>query len=731
MKSRFVAAGLVVLFSVAGCGEKGSSTSSAETAAPPAAAASDTPIAQVDTARIHAAKSEPAVWLSTGGGYTDQRFSPLDKINDGNVSKLGMAWTYKVDVDRGAEATPLVVDGVMYTTGAYSIVYALNAKTGELVWKYDPEVPRSKSGNACCDVVNRGVAISGGKVFVAAFDGRMIALDAKSGKKIWEVDASDGSGRTFALTGAPLAIKDKVIIGSGGAEFNARGSVSAFNAADGKLAWRWYTVPGDPSKPQETPALDKAVKTWKGTKFAEQGGGGTVWNSFSYDPEANLLYFGTGNGVSWNRIERGEPADADNLYISSIVALNPDTGEYAWHYQETPGDNWDYDATGNIVLADLEIGGKPRKVLLHAPKNAFFYVLDRITGELLSAEKFVPANWATHVDLKTGRPVVDQKIADWTQEPKLLIPGPFGAHNWHPMSFSPKTGLVYIPAQEAASLLSPHKEVAFDNREGVWNIGLDLPYPEDAKAAAEAAASYKGSLLAWDPIKQKKAWVQEYPNIWNGGTMVTAGNLVFQGTADGRFVAYSADKGEKLWEAPTNSGVLAGGMSYEIDGEQYVAVMAGWGGVFPLIGGVVSNGAKTRPEARVIAYKLGATGSLPAPKNEAVPLPELQTLTADAKTLKKGEDLYGNNCSFCHGLNVVGGGIIPDLRYLTPEKHQIFAGIVAGAKADRGMPSFAGRLNMEEIEAIRQYVIRHSLELKKSLDAQAPAQAKPAEPAAG
>ena len=706
----------------AGCGKKESAPpadagSAPATSAPAAADAGKQPGATVDGARIAATDKEPEVWLSVGRNYGDQRFSPLDKINDQNVSKLGLAWTYKVDVDRGAEATPLVVDGVMYTTGAYSILYALDARTGKELWKYDPQVPRAKSGNACCDVVNRGVAISKGRAFLAAFDGRLIALDAKDGKKVWEVSAADDSGRTFALTGAPLAIKDMVIIGSGGAEFNARGHVSAFDAADGKLKWRWYTVPGDPTKPQETPALEAALKTWKGTKWAEQGGGGTVWNSFSYDADAGLLYFGTGNGVSWNRLERGEPKDADNLYISSIVALKVDTGEYAWHYQEVPGDNWDYDATANIVLADLEIGGKPRKVLLHAPKNAFFYVLDRLTGELLSAEKYTTATWATHVDLKTGRPVVDQKVADWTKEAKLVTPGPFGAHNWHPMSFSPKTGLAYIPVQDAASLLSPHKEVAFDNREGVWNIGLDLPYPEDAKAAAEAAASYKGRLLAWDPVAQKKVWAQEYPNIWNGGTMVTAGNLVFQGTADGRFVAYSADKGEKLWEAPANSGVLAGAMTYELDGEQYVTVMAGWGGVFPLIGGVISNNAKVRPEARVITFKLGATGSLPPAKHEPVPVPELQEVKADAKTLAKGEDLFGNNCSYCHGLNAVGGGIIPDLRYLTPDKHQIFAGIVAGAKADRGMPSFAGRLMPEEIEAIRQYVIKQSQTLKSQLPA--------------
>lgn len=692
-----------------------------EKAASPSAAAKSAPMAKtvsVDPARIVAADQEPGNWLTTGRNYGDQRFSPLDKVNDQNVSKLGLAWTYKIDVDRGAEATPLVVDGVMYTTGAYSILYALNAKTGELLWKYDPQVTRSKSGNACCDVVNRGVAISGSKVFLSAFDGRVIAIDAKDGSKIWEVSAADGSGRTFTLSGAPLVVKNLLIVGSGGAEFNARGYVSAFEQETGKLAWRWYTVPGDPSKPQETEALEKAKKTWTGTKFAEQGGGGTVWNSFSYDPETDLVYFGTGNGVSWNRIERGEKAGVDNLYISSIVALKAQTGEYAWHYQEVPGDNWDYDACANIILADLTISGKLRKVLMHAPKDAFFYVLDRTTGELLSAEKFAPANWATKIDLKTGRPVIDMKAADWTKEAKVLIPGPLGGHNWQPMSFSPKTGLVYIPAQEAPSLLSPHKELGFDNREGVWNLGLDLPIPTDSKALAAAAASYKGHLVAWDPVAQKQVWVQDHDNIWNGGTLATGGNLVFQGTADGRFVAYSADKGAKLWETPANSGVIAGPMTYAVDGEQYVATMAGWGGVFPLLAGAVAINAKVRPESRVIVYKIGGTASLPPPKHDLVPPPEPQELKADDKVLIRGADMYANNCSYCHGINVVSGGVIPDLRYITSEKHRIFAGIVAGAKADRGMPSFAGRLSQEDVEAIHQYIIKRAIDLKAELASQ-------------
>ena len=683
------------------------------------AAADATPAApQVDSARIAAGDSEPGNWLSTGRTYNEQRYSPLDKVNAGNVAKLGLAWTYKVDIDRGAEATPIVADGVMYTTGAYSIVYAINARSGELLWKYDPQVQRSKSGNACCDVVSRGVALGQGKVYVAAFDGRVIAINAKDGTKAWEVDAKDGSGRTFALTGAPLLVKNLLLVGSGGAEYNARGYISAFDTATGKLAWRFYTVPGDPAKPDESPAITLARKTWTGKQYWKQGGGGTVWNTIAYDAETGLIYFGTGNGVSWNKLERDEP-NGDNLFISSIVAVKAETGEYAWHYQETPNDNWDYDACANLILADVTFEGQPRKVLLHAPKNGFFYVLDRTNGKLLSAEKFAPTTWATHVDLKTGRPVVDQKIADWSKEAKVVAPGPFGAHNWQPMSFSPKTGLVYIPAQEVASMMAPHKQPAFDDREGVWNIGGDLPLPADPKVVEQIAGSLKGRLVAWDPIAQKQVWSQEYSNIWNGGTLATGGNLVFQGTADGRVVAYSADKGEKLWETPANSGVMAGPMSYEVDGEQYVAVMAGWGGVFPLIGGAISNYAKVRPEARVLAFKIGGTSSLPTPKHEPVPLPELQELKADEKTLARGAELFIGNCAQCHGLNAVGGGIIPDLRYLTPDKHAIFAAIVAGAKSDRGMPSFAGRFSPEDVEAIHQYIIERSQDLKKTLDGQA------------
>ena len=682
--------------------------------------------AQVDSARIAAADAEPGNWMSSGRSYDEQRYSPLDKINNDNVSSLGLAWSYKLDIDRAAEATPVVVDGVMYTTGAFSYVYALDARSGKLLWKFDPKVPRARAGNACCDVGNRGVAVRKGKVYVGAFDGRLIALDAKSGRKVWETDTTPDHSRSYSITGAPLIVKDKVLIGNGGAEFGVRGYISAYDADSGKLAWRFYTVPGDPHKPQENAALEMARKTWSGDKYYAEGGGGTVWNAVAYDPALNLVYFGTGNGVEWNRVARGESKEATNLFLASIVAVNADTGEYAWHYQEVPGDMWDYDADESLVLADLNIGGKPRKVLLQAPKDGFFYVLDRATGELLSAEKFAPATWASAVDLKTGKPQIDDAASDWTSGPKVVMPGPLGAHNWQPMSYSPKTGLVYIPAQEAAALLAPDNDAVFDTHTGTWNLGTQpLALPEDPKQLQPVVDSYKGRLLAWDPVAQKAVWSQEYRTPWNGGTLSTAGNLVFQGSADGRFIAYAADSGKKLWESPANSGVMAGPMSYTVHGEQYVAVLAGWGGAFPLAYGSISLNARVQPESRVLVYKLGGKASLPPPKNAPAAPPPPPALTADAATVNHGRDLFNGNCGVCHGLSAVSGGIVPDLRYLSPEKHDIFPGIVYGARASRGMPSFAGKLKPEEVDAIHQYLIKRAHDLQDQLKGAQTAAAAP------
>lgn len=670
-------------------------------------------VANVDSVRLAGADKEPGSWMSHGRTYSEQRFSPLTTVSKSNVSKLGLAWAYKLDVDRATEATPIVVDGVMYVTGALSIVSALDPVTGKELWKYDPKVARDKGRDGCCDVANRGVAIWKGKVYFGAYDGRLIALDAKSGERVWEVDTVADRSRSYTITGAPRIIRGKVIIGNGGAEFGVRGYVTAYDAENGDQLWRFFTVPGDPAQPAEDRAMAIARSTWTGDQWWKFGGGGTVWDSMAYDPELDLLYIGVGNGSSWNRHIRS-PGGGDNLFLSSIVALKSDSGEYVWHYQTTPGDTWDYTATQHIILAELKIRGSVRKVLMQAPKNGFFYVIDRATGELLSAKKFAPANWASHVDMRTGRPVENPE-ADWMSKPALVSPGPLGAHNWQPMSYSPQTGLVYIPMQEAAALFVPDPSQGFSGK-GNWHMGTKpISYPESFDDFKSIVDLHKGHLLAWDPVEQKEVWRQSYVTVWNGGTLSTAGGLVLQGTADGRFVAYSADSGEKLWETQANTGVMAGPITYEINGEQYISVAAGWGGAFPVVLGGLSEPAKVKPEARVLTYKLGGTATLPPPSNVLAPLPTPPKLSADDETVARGRDIYNRHCGMCHGPNAIAGSVLPDLRYLTAEKHQIFAGILAGAYASQGMPSMMDVLTPTDVDAVHQYIIKRSNDLNNQL----------------
>ena len=511
--------------------------------------------ANVDQARLTAADNDPGNWMSHGRTYSEQRYSPLDKINTSNVGNLGLAWSFELSTNRGVETTPIVVDGVMYVTSAWSLVYALDAKTGELKWKYDPQVPRQVGFHACCDVVNRGVAVWKGRVYVAALDGRLIALDAKDGHVIWSTVTVD-QNKAYTITMAPRVVKGKVIIGNSGSEYGVRGYISAYDADSGKQVWRFYTVPGDPSKPFENKAMEMAAKTWSG-EWWKYGGGATVWDSMSFDPETNLVFFGTGNGVPWDQKARS-PKGGDNLFSSSIVAVDADTGEYKWHYQTTPGDSWDYDSTQTLTQADLTIDGAPRKVIMQASKNGFFYVLDRATGKLISAKNYVPVTWAKGVDPTTGRPI---EIGDdhYAKGAAVLFPSAFGGHNWHPMSFSPKTGLVYLPAQEVPGAYGTDNN--FGYVEGQWNTATDTTLnslPADPKARAAMKNSFRGELIAWDPVNQKEAWRAVHNGPWNGGTMATGGNLVFQGTADGHFNAYDATTGKPLWSSDTYTSTLAG-----------------------------------------------------------------------------------------------------------------------------------------------------------------------------
>ncbi len=667
---------------------------------PRTSAARASAVKRIDDAALRQAERRAGDWITHGRTYSEARYSPLKQINASNVKNLGLAWSFDTGTRRGLEATPIVVDGVMYTTGSWSVVFAIDARSGKQLWKWDPQVPRAYGSKACCDVVNRGVAVYKGKVYVGVLDGRLAALDAETGKVVWQVVTVDQS-RSYTITGAPRIVKGKVIIGNGGSEYGVRGYVSAYDAETGKLVWRFYTVPGDPSQPFESPAMEKAAKTWKG-EWWKMGGGGTVWDSMAYDPELDLLYIGTGNGSPWNQHVRS-PGGGDNLYLSSIVALRPDTGELVWYYQTTPGDTWDFTATQHILLADLEIGGRTRKVLMQAPKNGFFYVIDRATGELISAEAYVTVSWAKGIDKQTGRPIEAPGVR--SQEGIIQVqPGPLGGHNWQPMSYNPQTGLVYIPAQETAFFFLHDRN--FKYRPGTWNTGFDFSILTEPPPALPA-----GHLLAWDPVNQKERWRVQYQNIWNGGTLTTAGNLVFQGTSDGRFVAYSADKGEKLWEVTVGTGVIASPVSYEIDGLQYVSVMAGWGGAYAVIGGYGANVSVV--PGRLLTFALN--GKRPLPQIVAAKMPSLAPVASDAspEIIASGAKLYAQWCAVCHGLAALGGGgVLPDLRLSQPAIYEQYPQIVLEGKlADIGMPSFKQWLGREDVEAIRAYLLKRRAEL--------------------
>jgi alcohol dehydrogenase (cytochrome c)/quinohemoprotein ethanol dehydrogenase len=554
-------------------------------------------------------------------------------------------------------------------------------------------------------VVNRGVAVWQGKIYIGTLDGRLIALDAATGQPAWEQLTIDPR-RRYTITGAPRIVKGKVIIGNGGAEMGVRGYVSAYDAGTGKLVWRFYTVPGDPSKPFESPALEKAAKTWTG-EWWKSGGGGTVWDAIVYDPELDLLYIGVGNGGPWNEKYRS-PKGGDNLFLSSIVALKPDTGDYVWHYQETPAEMWDYTASQQITLADVKINGRPRKVIFHAPKNGFFYVLDRTDGALISAKPFTYINWATGVDMKTGRPLETALARYPGSDPAPVVPGPLGAHSWQPMSYSPLTGLVYIPVNDVGFKYKSAEN--FDAKKLAPNYGIDVVaagMPQDPTIKKFILDSVKGKLVAWDPVLQKQAWAVERPGPWNGGTLTTAGNLVFEGTAAGRFEAYRADTGEKVWSFDAQTGVMAGPVTYTVNGEQYVAVLAGWGGVFPLVAGEVSfKSGRVHNVSRMLAFKLDGKVSLPPLLPYEEPVLNPPASTASAAAIHRGEAVYQRFCSGCHGDVAVSGGLLPDLRYSTTlESEQWFKIVRDGAYQSMGMVAFGKEVSQQDAADIRAYVI--------------------------
>ena len=671
-------------------------------------------VGDVTDARLRHADQDPGNWLTYGGNWQEQRYSRLTGINADNVTALKPAWSAEFDTGRGQEATPIVVDGVMYVSTTWSKVYALDAATGRQIWFYDPKVPGPTGARACCDVVNRGVAVYEGKVYIAALDGRLIALDAATGKPVWSVHMFEYPSRRYTSTGAPRAARGKIFIGNAGADFGGRGFVSAYDARTGRRVWRFYTVPGDPvaapdGEPSDEVLKTKAVKTWSGD-WLKYGGGGQVWNALVYDPDFNQIYMATGNGFPWNQNYRSN-GGGDNLFISSIIAVDADTGQYHWHYQETPGDRWDFDAISDMTLVDLPLPGGPRKVLLHAPKNGFFYVLDRQTGKLLSADAFVPGiNWATGVDLSTGRPNI-VPAALYKDAPFLGVPGGGGAHSWHPVSFSPDTGLLYLPAAESATFYAPTKDYKYEV--GLESIGVDLD------AATHGAVSSrphmpprKDYLLAWNPVTRKAAF--SVPGS-GGGVLTTAGNLIFQGRpregVRGTFVAFRATDGKQLWSWNAPDAMAGGPVSYLVDGEQYVAVISGT---------LFYSGTPTprvRHNGRMLAFKLNGSGVFPADAPPAQP-PNPPVAIAAPGQVARGEAVYAKRCGLCHGFNAVSSNIVPDLRrsaFLTsPEGWQ--AVVIGGALAPRGMISWKEFVSPAEAEAIRTYVGEQARALKLELN---------------
>jgi quinohemoprotein ethanol dehydrogenase len=641
-------------------------------------------------------------WTMYGGTNDEQRFSPLNQINEQNVGQLGLLWDRELGTTRGLEATPLVSNGVIYTTGEWSMAYALDAKSGEILWTFDPKVPRARVRTICCDVVNRGVALYNRKVYLGTLDGRLIALDATTGKPVWDVITVDQS-KPYAITGAPRIAKGKVLIGNAGSEFGVRGYISAYDAESGKLVWRTYTVPGDPAHGFESKALEAAAKTWHGQWWVA-GGGGTPWDSIVYDPDLDLVYTGTGNGIAWYRALRS-PGGGDNLYLASILALRASDGELVWFFQVTPGDNWDYDAAQPLMLAELQIGGSTRKVIMQASKNGFFYVLDRQTGQFISAKTFVKGvTWATGIDAKTGRPEESSSAYDGFHA-VLVSPDPGGAHNWYPMAFHPSIGLVYVPAREGTTMLhAPDKN--WTNNPKLWNRGEDAAYDGPVVSKSLAAPPMTGHLIAWNPVEQREAWRVSHPLVESGGVLATAGKLVFQGRSDGMLCAYRATDGKKLWEFEAGTGIMAPPVTYLLDRIQYVTIMVGWGGAAGLLN-VPGSGQVKRGFGRILTFSLGASAKLDIPPfGHSGPPSAAIHMNASSTTIHEGTILYTKFCLYCHGVGVVSGSSVPDLRYATAETHYQFESIVlGGAREQRGMPSFKDALKPDQVGAIQAYIL--------------------------
>ncbi len=684
----------------------------------------------IDSLRVRTAHSEPQNWFTVGRDQNQSYYSPLTAIDASNVGRLGFAWSYELGTARGQEATPIVIDGVMYTSGAWGYVYAIDASTGKEHWRFDPKADPRAARNPCCDLVNRGVAVSRGRVLVASVDGRLHALDARTGKEVWSADTIVDHALPYSSTGAVYMAGDLAVVGNSGADMDkggVRGYVSAYDIETGRLAWRFYTVPGPPGQPPEDEAMALAAATWNADRPPEYHGGGTAWDGFAYDPDLKLVYFGTANPTPYDlRLVAGSSKDA--LFTASILALHADTGQLAWYYQTTPGDHWDFDATQKLILANLVIDGAVRSVIMQANKNGFFYVLDRRTGELISAEPYTYTNWTSGLDSKTGRPRPSED-GDWYSSPKNVYPSWAGGHSWQPMSFSPLTGLVYIPVIDAPSvwidLQHNGGRIRFVNSflsalgifpDASYDAAALKPFygPLPDRKTLEATRDVKlvrEVMRAWDPVNHRIAWEQETSSGmrgYDGGALSTASNLVFQGRGNGEFRVYAADTGQILKTIQTGSHIMAAPITYAVDGAQYIAVQTGYGGTGVGVGAIPPSSAaiKFQNANRIIAFRLGG-GEVPTPRlRKDEPFPKPPANNATSAQVRSGETAFIEQCSRCHAL---GPNITPDLRKMPKETHGVFKDILlGGALAPMGMEAFNDILSEKDVENIHAYIIDQS-----------------------
>jgi len=656
-------------------------------------------------------------WSSHGYDRAESRYVPHTIINSENAHKLGFAWEFRDFIvrgrtNRGNEATPLMVDGVLYFSGPWSVVYAVDARTGKQLWVYDPDVPGQWARKACCDMVNRGVAIVKGRLYIGTTHGYLDAVDLKTGKRVWRTDTLIDRQKSYTITGAPRIADDKIIIGNGGAELGVRGYVSAYDRVTGELVWRFYTVPGEPGTPDEHPEITDARKTWSTDTKWQFGLGGTVWDSMVYDPDLNWVYIGVGNGSpwpAWSRSPVGENEERlDNLFLSSILALDANTGRLQWHYQTTPGDSWDYTATQHMILANISIKGKSRKVIMQAPKNGFFYVMDRLTGELLSAKPYTKVTWAEYIDTDTGRPVLTGS-ADYSQQAKVVSPSMAGGHNWQPMAYNIDTGLAYIPTLEMpVEFTMSERDVPLTD-----SINADVRINENPKVPPSEMLQLSNArhrafsvLKALNPAENKLVWQSLPQPWWAGGVLTTAGNIVVQGGMDGALSIYDAKTGKVLQRIQTGTPIMAAPISYILDGEQYIAVLAGFGGslkAYP------AGSAPLHYEnfERLLVFKLdgGETPVPPEKRSEPLNVPHQQS-QFDLKRVVKGQELFLSHCARCHSYRGVPNGY-PNLWNLPPDLYDQFDAIILdGAYEYAGMPRFDDLLDKNDVSFIREFLLQ-------------------------